>query len=274
MNKRINGTLRTGFTLAELLVVIVIIVLLPAILIPAIQQNSEQHKNIICRDNVKQWGLMLAMYTNDNNGHFMPGFNVRQGMWMIKLRPYYKNSDKIRICPKATKLLSTTGLVPDSFTAWGIYGTPGYNNWTPAYGEPGLYGSYGINEWAHDPHSPAQPDDLYTISAADLPYYWKTVNQKNTSTIPIFGDSIWEGTKVFYNDAPPIEAGKAPPGVLWGMWNFCIPRHGVAINLVFLDNSAKKVPLKELWKQKWSPQFITSLNITSWPAWMNDNWGN
>jgi len=46
MNKRIYGTSRAGFTLADLLVVLVIIVLLPAILIPAIQQNSAQHKNI------------------------------------------------------------------------------------------------------------------------------------------------------------------------------------------------------------------------------------
>jgi len=272
MNKRINGTLRTGFTLAELLVVIVIIVLLPAILIPAIQQNSEQHKNIICRDNVKQWGLMLAMYTNDNDGHLTPGFNVLYGMWMIKLRPYGTDSNNIRLCPKATKLLSTVpDMVTDPCTAWGIYGDPGYGGgWIPAFGEKGLYGSYGINEWANDP---MQPGDLYQISPADLPHYWRTIYQKNPNTIPVFGDSVWEGTKVFYTDNPPaVPARPNGMGMLWGMWNFCLPRHQsgneYTVNFVFMDISARKIPIKQLWKQKWSPLFRTDRNITSWPAWM------
>jgi len=264
MNKRIGGTLRAGFTLADLLAVLVIIVLLPAILIPAIQQNSAQHKNVICRANVKQWGMMLAMYANDNDGHLVPGFNMRKGMWMIKLRPYGPDANNIRLCPEATTFLSTVHNMQTSpFTAWGIYGDPGYvNGWCgfcSDLGLKGLYGSYGINGWIHDP-----PDvgDLYTIAAGDRPNFWRTINVENPSTIPAFGDSVWEGTIVRPTDDVPYVPGVSnSPYNLDGMWNFCLPRHQsgnqYTVNWVFLDNSARKVPIKQLWYQKWSRNFTS-----------------
>ena len=258
---------RVGFTLVELLVVIAIIALLLSILMPSLQKVRAQAKTVLCQSNVRQWGSMLLMYTNDHNGRFMAGFNTTRGMWMIALGHYYNGVDKIRLCPNAQKFLSTAGgMMTTPFTAWGIYGDKGYaNGWIPPFGEKGLYGSYGINEWVHDP-----PDvgDLYAITPAWIPKYWRTLNIKGASNIPAFGDSVWEGTAVFHTDLPPeIPANGA--GAKYGMWNFCIPRHGLAINMVYLDLSVRKIPLKELWKQKWSSDFRTDKLIRSWPAWMN-----
>ena len=277
---------RIGFTLVELLVVISIIAILLAVLIPTLQRARGQAKNIVCRANIKQWGVMLSMYANANDGHFMPGFSSINGMWMLKLRPYYggasnaartpeghksSDTDKIRLCPKTTTFTSTIpGAVTNPFTAWGINGEgslPGVQPW----GEKGLYGSYGINAWVHDP--PKQDGDVYRIDDDDWPYFWRTIYVKNPATIPVFGDSVWEGTLAKVTDSPPQKPGFST--MHDGMWGFCIPRHGLAVNWVFLDNSARKVPIKELWNQRWSPNFTPGKNIrwSDYP-WISQNWGN
>ncbi|MCH7559665.1 MAG: type II secretion system protein, partial [Planctomycetes bacterium] len=61
---------RNGFTLIELLVVIAIIALLMAILMPSLQRVRKQAKAVACQSNLKQWGLVFRMYTNDNDGYF------------------------------------------------------------------------------------------------------------------------------------------------------------------------------------------------------------
>ena len=80
-----------GFTLIELLVVIAIIALLMAILMPALQRVRRQAKDAICRSHLRQWGLMFAMYTQENEGYFNEGFGYADhhpgkpaayGLWM------------------------------------------------------------------------------------------------------------------------------------------------------------------------------------------------
>jgi prepilin-type N-terminal cleavage/methylation domain-containing protein/prepilin-type processing-associated H-X9-DG protein len=57
----------TGFTLIELLVVIAIIALLLSILMPALALVREQAKDISCRSNLKQVGLVIYLYLQDND---------------------------------------------------------------------------------------------------------------------------------------------------------------------------------------------------------------
>ena len=57
---------RDGFTLIELLVVIAIIAILMAILMPALQRVKEQAQEIVCRGNLRQYGVAQAMYLDDN----------------------------------------------------------------------------------------------------------------------------------------------------------------------------------------------------------------
>jgi prepilin-type N-terminal cleavage/methylation domain-containing protein/prepilin-type processing-associated H-X9-DG protein len=56
-----------GFTLIELLVVIAIIALLLAILMPALALVKEQAKEISCRSNLRQVGLTIYLYLQDND---------------------------------------------------------------------------------------------------------------------------------------------------------------------------------------------------------------
>ena len=67
-----SSTSNRGFTLIELLVVIAIISVLVAMLLPALNKARQAAQTLKCASNLKQIGMSMLMYANDNKNAILP----------------------------------------------------------------------------------------------------------------------------------------------------------------------------------------------------------
>ena len=114
--KRSKG-FRLAFTLVELLVVIAVIAILAALLLPALSSAKQKAWTTACNSNLRQIGLGLKMFADDNNEFYpMSGSVIPWGTndipaptgsgqrgWMEQIFPFTLNTN-VYHCPGNAQL--------------------------------------------------------------------------------------------------------------------------------------------------------------------------
>ncbi len=80
------------FTLVELLVVIVIILILAGMLLPVMSQARARAKMTKCSDQMRQFGMAIVSYRDDHDKQMVP--------WLSNLYPDYGTEPRLYQCPQ------------------------------------------------------------------------------------------------------------------------------------------------------------------------------
>lgn len=232
---------RLGFTLIELLVVIAIIAILAAILFPVFQKVRENARKVSCQSNLKQIGLAIIQYTQDNEeilpnswSGVDPGPSRPDGSrfkWMDQVYPYVKSTGVFH-CPDDSGVLGGTGIyIPAAQLT--------------AASDMTHYGSYGLNSayWGRatsdsGPGNGGAPlsalnSPATTIQAADgtdsYQIDWQDIGGETTTTV--------ESSQAI---GPPGMSGPSDGGVMF--------RHGAPdlANILYCDGHVKSKRLSDV----------------------------
>jgi prepilin-type N-terminal cleavage/methylation domain-containing protein/prepilin-type processing-associated H-X9-DG protein len=282
---------RLGFTLVELLVVIGIIAVLIGILLPALNKARKASRTTACLSNLRQLVMGEIQYVNDNRGKFSPYYDYGglptdtpakfQIEWMQQVaKP--NSMDKVRLCPEATETNPHYAQAPPSGTdpgtpnmggaaiyCWGPYGRA--MRYFDAKGATQhLAGSYTFNGYCL--RTDASGDDRVLCgdkgdnqAGNNHPERLWHTNDKGFSEVPIIFDGTWptawpkETEAVPAGIYDPVYDGSANPSLSPNWKRLVVARHGMAINVAFMDGHANTVELPDLWRLRWHTQWNNNL---------------
>ena len=204
------------------------------------------------------WTRLLAPYLSGQRVPYLPGTQEDSEPRSVLA---------IMTCPSTTNLPNIPG-------SWGPgSATAAWRQWNADGSDPqgGWIGSYGFNGWAYSGNHGqglfgyiCQNLSSYQANQGVRNYFWtkSTIN----SSVPLIGDCVWEDGFPLWNDPVPtgltgdamsnMPSSTFQAGVGTGMMGmFCINRHSMAVNFVFADGHGEHVPLGDLWKLRWTPNW-------------------
>jgi prepilin-type N-terminal cleavage/methylation domain-containing protein/prepilin-type processing-associated H-X9-DG protein len=116
---------KSAFTLIELLVVIAIIAVLASIALPVFNKVMERSKATNCANNLRQLGIGLAAYLNDNDDQMFPLTATGGGelvTWPVTMQSKYVSNWKVFRSPfdKVTSLRPDIQQPPNVPVSYGV----------------------------------------------------------------------------------------------------------------------------------------------------------
>lgn len=234
-----------GFTLIELLVVLSIIAALMAVLLPALSRARKQAQAVTCQGILHQWGVAVSVAEHDSTD---------VGFRKLSIYRYGGMEAVVQVewlCPSARTCLPGMPVYGGTFHAY-AHGASSRSST-----ESLVLRSYGGNGWL----------------GSQSPGWLRAWDVALPARVPVGFDCVWKTVTPDNGSGPPeCEVFCADKT----MSPMCINRHNGGINMLFLDCSARKVGLKELWTLKWHREFDTAgpwtkagnVQPEDWPQWM------
>lgn len=228
---------RRGFTLIELLVVIAILAILAAILFPVFARAREAARKTSCVSNLRQLGLAITMYVQDNEGYptmsSPPGTTPRT-RWPDYIYPYVKNEAMFR-APSASLDIFGKQFAHDPRERYGGYG---YN-----------YQYLGNSRFPFTVPDASVQAPASTIVIADTNGVRRddnTVGGGQYTIDPPLPSLRGSGkASGFYGIGGECGSGSPGPGA-WGCRSTPAERHNGQVNVAFADGHAKSMKLSQI----------------------------
>lgn len=283
-----------GFTLIELLIVIAIIVILAALLLPALSGAKLKADQVTCLNNTRQLAQMVLIYQND----YGKGLPRKDGGLPEWSRMFGRNTDgsvaipespNVGVCPLAKDVPSAVH--PQPGVLWGVAHSDTTHCWVTADLVEGnltyAIGSYAANEWfertsvstivSFGPGGPIGPGGTRVVGTNNVGF--PTADSvRYPSQTPLFSDGAMEVVAPLMDGiiAAPFRVPSVPEPVWPNITVVAIARHGPrypaqappslakplppswGVNVSFEDGHAARVQLPDLWTLTWNRTWVPS----------------